>query len=57
MMMIHLNIFINLVKSVMSENVEKLEKLSIGEQKPEGAETPAATAEPVILGYVHYLFS
>lgn len=35
----------------MSENTEKLEKLSIGEQKPEGTE-PAASTEPVILGYV-----
>lgn len=34
----------------MSDNSEKLENLSISEQKPEAA--PAAAEEPVILGYV-----
>jgi len=41
----------------MSDNTEKLQNLSINEQKPEGEASaapaaPAADAEPVILGYV-----
>lgn len=39
----------------MSDNTEKLQNLSIDEQKPEGTTAPEAATEPVILGYVSKL--
>lgn len=41
-----------IVNFKMSDNTEKLQNLSIDEQKPEGTTAPEAATEPVILGYV-----